>query len=373
VRALIVGAGIGGLAATVALEDAGVEVIVVERGLPSQRLGLGIALGPNALAALERLGARELVLERGNTAAGRAILDRRGRELTAGPWHGGIVRRADLYEALSRRIRTEIRYGTRVTDFQQRADGVTIRLDDRTEERVDMLIGADGLRSETRARLFGAEPPTYRGTSWRGIAQFEHRLMADRITETWGCGQRVGLQNLGRGWTYWFAANNAREGTQSEPETQKRELLELFRGWHKPVEAVLDATDPADTLQTDLYDRDPLPSWNSGRITLLGDAAHPMTPDLGQGASQALEDAVALGDAARAHTDVPLLLAAYEGRRLKVANTVVRRARRHFMISHLESPLACAARNAAVRILPGAIQLALGVRRPQWSAPSAPG
>ena len=366
-RAIVVGAGIGGLAAAAGLEEAGVETLVVERAQPSQRAGAGIALGPNAVAALERLGALEHVLAHGRTSAGRMILDRRGRKLTEGPWHGAVVRRTDLYEALLRRLRTKIRYGTRCVGFDQGGDGVDAQLEGERPQRADLLVGSDGLRSLVRARLFGDGDPIYRGaTSWRGIAELEHPLMAERIVESWGCGQRIGLQNLGRGWTYWFVARNAPASTRLVGAEAKEQLLEWFRGWHEPVEAVLAATDPAEILQTDLYDRDPLPRWSAGRVTLLGDAAHPMTPDLGQGASQAIEDAVALTDSARAAASVAELLRGYEERRLDAAYGVMRRARRHFRISHLRSHAACRMRNAAVKRLPSAIQLALGVRRPSW-------
>ena len=370
-KAIVVGAGIGGLATAVALEAADVDVAVLERAQPTQRAGAGIALGPNALAALERLEAASYVLEHGNTASGRAILDRRGRKLTEGPWHGAIVRRTDLYEALLRRLRGEIRYGVRCVSFVESDGHVEARLEQGGSERGDVLIGADGLRSQTRAQLHGDGDPIYRGaTSWRGIAKFAHPLIADQIVEIWGCGHRIGLQNLGRGWTYWFAAQNALAGTRVVDTQAKRHLLELFRGWHEPVEAVLAATDPAEILQTDLYDRDPLPRWSTARVTLLGDAAHPMTPDLGQGAAQAIEDAVAIGGCLRAATSVASALRAYEEGRREAAYEVMRRARRHFRISHLANPAACRARDAAVKRLPAAVQLALGVRRPSWRGAS---
>ncbi|HKP17013.1 MAG TPA: FAD-dependent monooxygenase [Gaiellaceae bacterium] len=366
-KTIVVGAGIGGLAVAAGLVEAGVETVVVERAQPSDRAGAGIALGPNALAALEHLGALERVLAYGNTSAGRMILDRRGRKLTEGPWHGAVVRRTDLYAALVQRLGTDIRYGTRCVGFDESDEGVEAQLDEGPPERGDLLVGADGLRSFVRSRLFGDGDPVYRGaTSWRGIAEFAHPLMAERIAESWGCGLRIGLQNLGRGWTYWFVARNAPAGTRLLGAEAKDQLLEWFRGWHEPVEAVLAATDPAEILQTDLYDRDPLPRWSTGRVTLLGDAAHPMTPDLGQGASQAIEDAVALAECARAATSVSDLLRAYEERRREAAYGVMRRARRHFRISHLPSPTACRVRNATVKRLPSVIQLALGVRRPAW-------
>lgn len=367
-RVVVIGAGIGGLAAAAALEAVGVEVVVLERADENQKAGAGIALGPNALAALEQLGAVEHVLAHGNTASGRIILTRRGDVLSDGPWKGGIVRRADLHEALLQQLRAPVRFGRRCTGFEQDSAGVRVQLADGGEEHGDVLVGADGLRSQIRARLYGAADPIYRGaTSWRGIVRFEHEIVADRIIESWGHGRRVGLQNLGHGWMYWFAARNAREGSEHAPAERKRNLLESFRGWHEPVEEVLAATDATEILQTDLYDRDPLPHWSTGRVTVLGDAAHPMTPDLGQGGAQAIEDGLALAECFGADADVPSALRAYEEHRLAFAYGVMRRARRHYRISQLENPAACWLRDTAVKRLPAAAQLAFGVRRPSWA------
>lgn len=373
-RALVIGAGIGGLAAAVALEAVGVEVAVFEQAGETHKAGAGIALGPNALAALERLGAVEHVLAHGNTASGRTILTQQGDVLSDGPWRGGIVRRADLHGALLQRLRAPVGFGRRCTGFEQDSAGVCVQLADGGEEQGDVLLGADGLRSQIRARLFGAADPIYRGaTSWRGIVKFQHEIVADRIIESWGRGRRVGLQNLGDGWMYWFAARNAQEGLVHPPAERKRNLLESFHGWHEPVDEVLAATDATEILHTDLYDRDPLPHWSSGRVTLLGDAAHPMTPDLGQGGAQAIEDGLALAACLGNARDVPTALRTYEEHRLALAYGVMRRARRHYRISQLESPGACWLRDTAVKRLPAAAQLALGVRRPSWAGGVARG
>lgn len=366
-KALVVGAGIGGLATAAALERAGWDVALFERSEPSKKAGAGIAMGPNALAALRRLGAANYVREKGNTAAGRVILTKKGRKLSDGPWHGGIVRRADLHEALRRQLRKEVQHGRRCTTVEQDADGVTAGFGDGSEERGDVLVAAEGLRSRLRAELFGDGDPIYRGSSsFRGIVRFEHPLIADRIIETWGRGQRVGLQNLGGGWTYWFTARNAPEGLFVSAREGKRLLQEWYRGWHEPIEDVLSATDEAEIFQTDLYDRDPLARWTVGRVTLLGDAAHPMTPDLGQGGAQAIEDAIALGECLRGATDPVEALRAYEQRRLPIAYDVMLRARRHYRLAQLQNPGACFVRDMTVRLLPATMQRLLGVRRPSW-------
>ena len=365
-RVVVVGAGIGGLSAAIALEQAGHDPVVVDRADEAAAAGVGIAIGPNALAALGRLGVVDAVLELGNTAAGRRIYTSRGRLLSEGPWKGGVIRRADLHRALQRRLGAEVQHGRKCVGVDQDDRHAVARFDDGSEEAGDAVIAADGLRSTIRAQLFGDGEPIYRGsTSFRGIAHVTHPIVESHIIETWGCGCRLGLQNLGGGWTYWFTAWNAPRGSFVPAEEGKRLLLERFKDWHEPIASVLDATAVETILQTDLSDRDPLPGWSSGRITLLGDAAHPMTPDLGQGGAQAIEDGVALGSLLAGSDDVPAALRAYELGRMPVAYDILRRARRHYRIAQLGQPLACSTRNALVRVLPSALARVVGVRRPQ--------
>jgi 2-polyprenyl-6-methoxyphenol hydroxylase-like FAD-dependent oxidoreductase len=366
-RVVVVGAGMGGLGAAIALEQQRHEVVIVERSEAAAAGGVGIAVGPNALAALGRLGAVERVLARGNTAGGRRVYDWTGRKLSEGPWKGGVVRRADLHAALAARLRTEVQYGRACVGVAQTERGAAVQFEDGSEEAGDVVVCADGLRSTLRRQLFADGDPIYRGsTSFRGIAEITHPLIEDHILESWGRGRRVGLQNLGRGWTYWFTAWNAPQGSFVHAAEGKRMLLERYDGWHEPIVAVLEATDVANILQTDLMDRDPLPHWVVGRVALLGDAAHPMTPDLGQGGAQAIEDGVALGEVLGPDADPAVALREYERRRMPIAYDILRRARRHYRIAQLENPIACAVRDQTVRRLPSAIARLIGVRRPQW-------
>ena len=366
-RIIVVGAGIGGLSAAIALEQAGQDVLIVDRDYEAAAAGLGIAVGPNAFAALDKLGVGEAVRERGNTAGGRRIYTSRGRMLSEGPWRGGVVRRADLHDALRSRLRTQVQHGRQCVGVEQDERSAVARFADGTQEVGDVIVAADGLRSTIRRQLFDDGEPVYCGsTSFRGVAQITHPIIDDYIIETWGRGCRIGLQNLGAGWTYWFTAWNATKGSFVPPAEGKRQLLERFRGWHEPIGAVLEATEEERILQTDLADRDALPHWTVGRITLLGDAAHPMTPDLGQGGAQAIEDGVALGHALSRDADPLAALHTYEERRMPIAYDILSRARRHYRVAQLENPLACTVRNVMVRVLPSPVARVIGVRRPQF-------
>jgi 2-polyprenyl-6-methoxyphenol hydroxylase-like FAD-dependent oxidoreductase len=161
---------------------------------------------------------------------------------------------------------------------------------------------------------------------------------------------------------YWWMAAVAPEGTVV-PDS-RAVLLEMFSGWHAPIEGVISAT-VTPIVQSDLYDLEPLTRWDFGRVTLLGDAAHAMTPDLGQGSAQAIHDALVLGKAVRAAPhDVEAALEAYDRARRDEAYAMMRRARRHLRVAHLRNPAAVAVRNLVVRRLPGVVQTAIGVRRP---------
>jgi 2-polyprenyl-6-methoxyphenol hydroxylase-like FAD-dependent oxidoreductase len=362
-RAIVVGGGIGGLSAAVALRRAGHEAMVFERTDRIAPVGAALSLPPNALKALAALGVLDEVRLRGGTGEKRLILTRRGRVLSEEPWAGLAVRRADLHEILLAASGAELALGARFVEFEQDSSGVTARFEDGRQERGDLLVGADGLHSQVRAQLFGREPPRYTGTtSWRAIGGFEHPILRN-ITETWGPGRRIGIQALSAGRVFWFAATNAPENQHVPAGEQKAALRELFRGWHRAVELAVETTEERDIVQTDIHYRPPLARWSVGRVTLLGDAAHPMTPDLAQGAAQAIEDALLLADCLSADSDPAAALRAYEAERIPRTTTVAKLALRFHRLSQLRNPLAYAARNVTVRVLPTAAKRALGVRR----------
>jgi 2-polyprenyl-6-methoxyphenol hydroxylase-like FAD-dependent oxidoreductase len=361
-RAIVIGAGIGGLSAAIALRNAGIDAAVFERGEQAFGSGAGISLAPNALAGLERLGVAERVRATGGSSSKRIVLTWRGRLLSEGPWGGVVLRRVDFHEILRAAAGADtVQFGRHCIGFEQDGEGVVARFADGGEERADVLVGADGLHSDVRTQLYGREEPRYRGTtSWRGFARVDHPLL-ESLTETWGPGRRIGLQRMRDGWAHWWTTLNAPAGSDEPPAERKRRVLETFRGWHEPIEEAIESTD--DILQTDIYDRDPLPRWSDGRVTLLGDAAHPMTPDLGQGAAQAIEDALVLAQNLALTDDVSAALRAYDHERVPAANAIVRIARRHHRMARLEHPLACLTRDTAVKVMPTMVQRTLGVRR----------
>ncbi|HEV3377522.1 MAG TPA: FAD-dependent monooxygenase [Thermoleophilaceae bacterium] len=352
-RVVIVGGGIGGLAAAVGLRQAGHDTVVLERAPRIDPVGAGITLFANAMRALERLGLREAVAQRGTAAKRSAVLTPGGRRLSEVPpdlLEGAIaIHRADLQAVLAEAAR-EVRLGVEVTTVEQDADGVTASAADGADERGTALVGADGLHSAVRRPLVDA-PPRYAGyTAWRGVSPVA--VDNGRLTETWGIGQRFGLVDIGRGRTYWFATKNAPEGELDESDGRKAEIRRRFSGWHEPIAAVIEAVDERAILRNDVYYLDPLPRWSERRVVLLGDAAHAATPGVGQGAAQAIEDAVVLADQLTPAAELRTAFAAYESIRRPRTDAVLKMSRRADRVAQLASPLGWRLRNALVRGIP---------------------
>lgn len=368
-RALVAGAGIGGLAAALALRRAGYDPLVLESSDSPREAGAGLLLGANAVAALHSLGLNRAASGLGVPVSAGLLLDPSGdtlADLRLPPRAERLgadsvaVLRSELLAALLDGLGEDaVRTGSRVSGFRADGEGVTALLDDGREERGRMLVGADGLYSVVREGLHGGQRLRYAGyTGWRGVARgadgLVRRGLMPRGTglEVWGSGVRFGCVYLGGGLVYWFATRNAPEGVCDAPGESREYLLGLVRGWCEPVESLLRATPEEEIRRDDLYDRAPLLRWGSGPVTLLGDAAHPMTPNLGQGAGQALVDAAALGEKLSREPVPERVLRAYERRRALPAAALVLASRLAGAAGQVESPALVKLRNRAFRGAP---------------------
>jgi 2-polyprenyl-6-methoxyphenol hydroxylase-like FAD-dependent oxidoreductase len=333
-------------------------------------VGAGLSLWANAIKALAKLGFTEELNRLSVPQISGGIRSSRGDVISApsppdldrrlGAALVVVVHRAQLQEALSAALGSEfIHLGAQCVGFEQDGEGVTARFADGREARGDILVGADGIHSSVRAQMFGRSKPRYSGyTAWRAVVRFDHhRLFGEAASETWGRGARFGLVPMSEGRVYWFATRNAPEGERDAADGRKQELMYLFRGWHDPIEAIIEATDESAILRNDIYDREPIPRWGEGRVTLLGDAAHPMTPNLGQGACQAIEDAVAIAQCIEDSLDVESALEAYQKRRVERTTAIVRQSWRIGRVAQWENQLACALRNNIFRLMPGSTQM----------------
>lgn len=359
-RALVIGSGPGGLTAAAALHRRGWSVTVLERVDSIEPVGAAISLAANAQRALDAIGVgdavRELAAWEGSgglrTPDGR-WLSRTDSAAVAERFGGGIalVHRADLAALLAARLPAgTIRTGApaEVVDPGGPDRPALVTVPDGALE-AELVVAADGIGSAVRRALFPDHPgPAYAGfTTWRLVlpapAAFEPH-------ETWGRGQLWGSQPLADGRVYAYAAAVAPEGRRA-PDGELAELRRLFAGWHDPIPAVLAAAEPGQVLHHDVrWLAEPLPAFHRGRVALVGDAAHAMTPNLGQGGNQAIEDGVVLAHHAAADpAAVPDALARYTRDRLPRTRTVAVRSARAGRLINLTGPVAVRTRNALIR------------------------
>jgi len=368
--ALVVGAGIGGLAAAIALKRAGWTVRVIERATAPRELGFALLLAPNAIRALRQLGIADPVIAGGNVATNGMICRTDGtvlRRFDLGPVNAALgeptvmVLRPVLHGVLLRTLgEADLVLSTEVTGFSTRAGGVEVTLKEGGSLRGRFLIGADGVASAIRRGLHPGEPePRPAGIfGLRGVARGVAHLMGESSgRQYFGPGIEAGLANAGESSVYWFVSMPAATATAgpSDPESVRDRAITGFAGDFRLVALT---TRPEDMRLDELFERDPLPAWGAGPVTLLGDAAHPMLPHAGQGAAQALEDAAALGrhsaDRSALGTSDALAAAlrAYEAERVPRTEAIIRLARTNARIGMIRNPAVRWVRDGVIRLVP---------------------
>jgi 2-polyprenyl-6-methoxyphenol hydroxylase-like FAD-dependent oxidoreductase len=365
VKALIAGGGIAGLAAGIALRRAGVEVQIFERSPQLHEIGAGLMIWPNGSRALKSLGVEARTLEVKKVT----LSNWHGRRLVEMPVDSAYVRyghnvsfvhRADLQSALAKTFGPEgIRLGCEVRGFSEDEDKVEVALHDGTAAIGDLLVGADGLRSSVRRQILGDGDPVYLGsTIWRGLVASEGIAVPPGTgINWWGRGSEFLAFHLADSKIYWAGVTKEPRGEKSGPGGHKQDLLDRFDDWAQPVPALIAATKDVAILRNDMYDRLPARHWSRGRVTLAGDAAHPMSPNQGQGACQALEDGVALGESVQRTSSLAEAFQLYESRRLRRANREVAMSRQATRGVQVDNPLLCALRDGFMSILPGRLIL----------------
>jgi 2-polyprenyl-6-methoxyphenol hydroxylase-like FAD-dependent oxidoreductase len=367
--AVIAGGGVGGLAAASALARRGLAVTVVERAATLTDVGSGLILYPNGVAAADAISpalSRRIQLT-GHVPAPdecRLVLSASGKVLAREPIglaqhrYGrpqiSILRTA-LQDALiseAQAAGVRLSLGVVVRDYANGGDSVAVQLSDGSTRHADLLVAADGIRSAMRRRMLGDSPLRYRGyTSVRG-----------RTTGTWlrphgfvanGRGIQLFAAPVGPRSLYWTAKITAPAGTWPELRgaAALRALTRRLRGWHAPIVRLIAEASEDDVAVTDICDRDPIPDWVDGRVVLLGDAAHPMTPSLGQAANMALEDAAVLAHTLGSHgTDVPAALVDYQRQRSARTAQVVLLSRRQGSLDQGAGRVRALVRDTAIQL-----------------------
>jgi 2-polyprenyl-6-methoxyphenol hydroxylase-like FAD-dependent oxidoreductase len=341
-RALIAGGGLGGLTAAVALHLQGWQVCVFEQAETLEPVGAGISLWPNALRALDAIGVGEQARSHATLTGqsgfrvpdgrwlsrsdvGAAVRERFGDPLV-------LIHRAELAQMLVEQLPFgSVQASTRVLGVHVGADADSAPatlIHQHGETEAELVVAADGIRSVLRGFLYPQYPgPSYAGyTAWRMVVPTQPGVTTG--FETWGTGgRRFAVLPLSDDRLYCYATATAPAGQQSDDE--RAELTRLFGDWHEPIPQIIAALESDQVLHQDVEElATPLPSFDRGRVALLGDAAHAMTPDLGQGGGMAIEDAVVLAQLLGEGRPVVPALNEYTAARLPRTTNIARRSRR---------------------------------------------
>ena len=359
----IIGGGIGGLTTAAALHKIGMKAHVYEQASSFKPLGAGIGIGSNAMVALQKIGVADNVIKAGmplyeqrflnetfdvmNTIDFSLLKEKFGEETIA-------IQRADLHTALFQAIDAAyIHFGKQVTDFFQQEQGVTVIFNVEEEKFFDYVIAADGIHSVFRQKLKSNSSPRYAGyTCWRGTTKNNGDVPIHISSEAWSKRGRFGWAPLANGDVYWFACVNTPQNDDYYASMNKTGVARLFSFFPDPVERLIAEAEDASFLHHDIYDIRSLDTFVYERILLLGDAAHATTPNMGQGAGQAIEDAYELMVALEAEDTMQASFAQFDHRRVKKTKKVIQLSRQIGSAAQWDRPSLIAFRDTVFPYIP---------------------
>ena len=367
-RFAIIGAGIGGLTLAVALRRKGIEATVFEQAPHIKPLGAGLGLGANAVKAFTEIGIQQDVLKAGKVLKKLFIKDKKGRVLTEtdseqisrkfGAVDNFTIHRADLHDVLLKHVHPEsIKLDKQCVDFKQERDGILLRFQDRSTAYADYVIACDGIHSIFRTKLVPHSKCRYSGyTCWRGVIdKLPPGINMEETSETWGNGSRFGIVPLAKDRIYWFACLNASEDDATKKKYTVNDVLSHFSSFHEPITSILRNTSDDQLIWGDIIDIKPLSRFAFNNIVLMGDAAHATTPNLGQGACMAIEDALILANLISANSTVDDAFVKFETLRRPRTEKIVNASWNLGRIAQFENPLLSWLRNTAVRLTPPSV------------------
>ncbi|QNE40224.1 NAD(P)-binding protein [Hymenobacter sp. NBH84] len=366
---LIIGAGIGGLTAALALRRQGHTVQVYEAAPILCEVGAGVVLGLNAMRALHDLGLHEVVRAAGSPIMELHLVDQQGRQLNhtdTRPFSHRLgfenlgIHRAALQQALLHQLPSHcLTLACPFERFEVLATGeVRAYFANGSQAVGNALLGADGIRSRARRQLLPGTEPRYAGyTCWRAVVDASALgLPTGHAYETWGRTGRFGYVPLAHGQTYWFACINSAQ--PRNPQFQRFRAADLrrhFADFHAPIPQLLALTRDDQLLWNDITDLKPITHFAHGPVLLLGDAAHATTPNLGQGAGQAVEDAAILANCLANQSDIREAFQTFEARRHARTTRIVRLSWHLGRVAQLENPTLVRLRNTIMRYVPASI------------------
>ncbi len=363
----IIGGGIAGLCAAIALKKAGLKPVVFEAAPEIKPLGAGLLLAANAIRGLQRIGVADKVVNAGHQVRKFSLLDTKGKTISELDSHilneqyglsNFAIHRAALHQVLLGELNrdTTLVRGKRAVRVEQSEYHATVYFQDGTQHSAHLVLVADGIHSALRQQLQPQSQIRYAGyTCWRAVIE-NPGLSLDGASETWGKEGRFGIVPLENNLIYWFLCLNA---TQNDPQMKAIRVNDLkarLAGYHHPIPEILSATRDEQLLWNDILDIAPLKKIAFHRVLLLGDAAHATTPNMGQGACQAIEDAAVLLDEWEQNPTRPdLVFQHFERRRLPRTSRIVRQSWTLGKMAQLENTLLIGLRNWIFRLTPPAV------------------
>ena len=352
----IVGGGIGGLTAALSLEHFGfTNYEIYEQAPELKEVGAAISVWPNALRVFKKIGIYENLSQHWGEISEAFIKTDKGKVLSSFKPSYDLpavcMHRANLHSILCKKIpETKLFRDHPLERFEQFEQGpVTLHFRNGLQKEVDILIGADGIHSATRQQIVGDGKPIFRGYNiWRGVAELD--VPQGYASETWGEGARVGIVPIKEHTFGWWATLNEAQDQGNDPEEHKEKLKRTFGNWHPPIPDLFESS--PNIIKNALYDRLPRKGWSRGKVVLLGDAAHPTTPNLGQGGCMAIEGAYLLSNCLATYDSVPQAFERYEHLHFPRTKAVVKESLMNGQVGQVENSLLISLRNQLIRSLP---------------------
>ncbi|MEM6700596.1 MAG: FAD-dependent monooxygenase [Bacteroidota bacterium] len=358
----IIGAGIGGLTTSVALQQKGIDYEIFESFPTFKDLGAGILLANNAMQVYESLGLAKQLQSLGQTIAHLKVTDNQLiplstisiAETNSNDLSTVAIHRSRLQKTLLAKIPNEkLHLGKRLESLVQNEEGTLLKFVDGSTHQAAFVLGADGIHSRVRKELFGnTEIRDANQICWRGLV--DYKLPTDHcheFNEAWGKGKRFGFATIGNDQVYWFALRNG--GEKGLPV--KSEIQSLFADFHPLVRDIIEATPASNILTNPITDLKPIPNWHQHKVCLIGDAAHATTPNMGQGACQSIEDAYVLANCLTQNKEVTTAFTQFQQLRQAKANKVVNTSWNIGKMAQWSNGLLIGLRNWGMRMTPKSV------------------
>lgn len=364
----VIGGGIGGLCTAYALQQQNLTIDVFEATSEFKPIGAGIGIGSNAMQALIDLGIGQKIHENGTHLTTQLFLNAAGKKLNSIDFsalkalYGQsniTIQRIDLHRTLYNSIKKETLFlNKRCLQVEQHTSGCILHFSDGTTAAYDYVIAADGIHSPIRKQYVEGSEPRYAGyMCWRGVATATTFITDHTSVEIWDPIGRFGYAPLKDGQIYWFACVNAKENDFFLHQLEKKQLASLFKTFPKQVSEMILATKQEAILHHDLYDLKPLKKFHFNRVILLGDAAHATTPNMGQGAGQAIEDALVFSKAFAQSKDFIQAAQNYEKLRLQKTKKVIQVSKQIGCAAQWNNPLLAKSRDLIFPFIPSSLLL----------------